>query len=143
MDKVKQYGITILIFFGITGFLAWLPEPQKVESNDIATVTIEDLVVGNGAEAAQTSTVKVNYIGKLEDGTEFDNSYTRGTPYEVNLTTGNVIQGWKDGIPGMKVGGKRKLTIPPELAYGSTGNLPAIPANATITFEVELLEIVE
>ena len=106
-------------------------------------VIVEELKVGEGAEATKFSDVKLHYIGTLPNGLEFDNSYRRNEPMVVNLGTGMIIKGWKDGIPGMKVGGKRRLTIPPEMAYGKSGRPPMIGPNAMLVFEVELLEIVQ
>ena len=101
---------------------------------------ITDLVIGDGAEAIAGQTVAVNYRGTLANGTEFDSSYGRG-PFSFPLGGGRVIQGWDEGVAGMKVGGKRKLVIPPDLAYGDRGAGGVIPPNATLTFEVELLRI--
>ncbi len=98
----------------------------------------KDVKVGDGAEVKAGDTVSVNYIGTFEDGTEFDNSYKRGEPFDFMVGTGGVIRGWDIGLLGMKVGGKRELVIPPELAYGETGAGP-IPANATLKFVIELL----
>ncbi|MBN2547996.1 MAG: FKBP-type peptidyl-prolyl cis-trans isomerase [Anaerolineales bacterium] len=100
-----------------------------------------DLVAGKGAEAKTGDTVSVHYTGWLADGTKFDSSVDRGTPFEFILGAGRVIRGWDEGVTGMKVGGKRRLEIPPDLAYGIDGYPPVIPQNATLTFEVELLEI--
>lgn len=104
------------------------------------TLVIEDLVVGTGATAAAGNTISVHYIGSFTNGTVFDNSYTRGQPFNFVLGQGVVIPGWDQGVPGMKVGGKRRLTIPPSLAYGSTG-YQSIPPNATLKFDIELLAI--
>jgi FKBP-type peptidyl-prolyl cis-trans isomerase len=101
----------------------------------------EDIVVGTGAEAKAGNTVSVHYTGWLTDGTKFDSSVDRGQPFEFRLGTGAVIQGWDVGVAGMKVGGKRKLTIPPELAYGPAGAGPLIGPNATLVFDVELLAV--
>ena len=103
---------------------------------------IEDLVIGDGSEAKDYNKVVVNYTGKLEDGSVFDSSLNPGrSPFTFTLGAGSVIKGWDQGLKDMKVGGKRKLTIPPELAYGSNGAGSAVPPNATLIFEVELLEV--
>jgi peptidylprolyl isomerase len=100
---------------------------------------IEDLQVGEGAEAKAGQTVTVHYRGTLENGQEFDASYNRGTPFNFLLGAGQVIKGWDQGVAGMKIGGKRRLTIPPHLGYGARGAGGVIPPNATLVFEVELL----
>jgi len=110
------------------------------EPTDSGEVTIDDLVVGTGATAVAGDNLTVNYTGWLADGTKFDSSYDRGQTYSFRLGAGQVIRGWDMGVPGMKVGGKRRLIIPPSLAYGSSGNGP-IPPNATLKFEVELVSI--
>ena len=97
-------------------------------------------MVGDGPEAVKGELVSVNYRGTLASGKEFDSSYGRG-PFSFPLGAGRVIQGWDEGVAGMKVGGKRKLVIPPDLAYGERGAGGVIPANATLTFEVELLKV--
>lgn len=103
---------------------------------------IEDLVIGDGAEAKDYNKVVVNYTGKLEDGSVFDSSLNPGRgPFTFTLGAGSVIKGWDQGLKEMKVGGKRKLTIPPDLAYGANGAGSAVPPNATLIFEVELLEV--
>lgn len=100
----------------------------------------EDLQEGAGRAAMQNNVVVVHYVGTLEDGTLFDSSVTRGVPFEFQLGSGQVIQGWEQGIEGMREGGKRKLTIPPELAYGDR-DLGIIPPSSTLIFEVELIEV--
>lgn len=102
---------------------------------------IEDITVGTGAEAVSGRKITVNYSGTLTDGTKFDSSYDHGEPFSFNLGAGEVIQGWDKGFAGMKIGGKRKLTISPELGYGAQGAGGVIPPNATLIFEVELLGV--
>jgi len=101
----------------------------------------EDLVVGSGDEAQTGKTVSVHYTGTLTDGSKFDSSLDRGRPFEFPLGGGRVIKGWDQGVVGMKVGGKRKLTIPADLAYGARGFPPVIPPNSTLVFEIELLAV--
>lgn len=102
---------------------------------------IEDLQVGSGREVKSGDTVTMNYTGTLTDGTKFDSSYDRNQPFTTQIGVGQVIKGWDEGILGMKVGGKRRLTIPADLGYGATGAGDKIPPNSTLIFEVELLEI--
>jgi len=104
------------------------------------TLVVEDLVVGTGPTAVTGDTVTVQYIGTFTNGTKFDSSYDRGTPYVFQVGAGRVIAGWDQGVPGMKVGGKRRLTIPPDLAYGSRGQ-GVIPPNTTLLFDIDLLSI--
>lgn len=106
----------------------------------MASLDIQDLVVGTGAEAKAGTTILAHYTGTLSTGEKFDNSYDRGEPLSFKLGAGQVIQGWDQGIAGMKVGGQRRLTIPPELGYGSQAVGP-IPANSTLVFEVELVGV--
>jgi len=104
-------------------------------------LTIEELVVGSGAEAKSGQSVSVHYTGWLTSGKKFDSSKDRGDPFVFPLGKGHVIKGWDEGVQGMKVGGKRKLTIPSALGYGARGAAGVIPPNATLVFEVELLSV--
>ncbi len=131
----------------VTSFSNEPAEQVAASPENVATISaeqakglkVEDITVGGGEEAKSNSLVTVNYRGTLENGTEFDSSYGK-QPFTTPLGQGSVIKGWDLGIPGMKVGGKRKLTIPADLAYGSRGQGP-IPPNSTLIFEVELLEV--
>jgi FKBP-type peptidyl-prolyl cis-trans isomerase len=121
------------------------PAPPEVDPGKMVVtasgLNYTDLVAGDGAAAVAGQTVKVHYTGWLMDGTKFDSSLDRGTPFQFPLGAGRVIKGWDEGVEGMKVGGKRLLIIPPELGYGSRAAGP-IPPNSVLKFEVELLEIV-
>ena len=101
----------------------------------------EDVKVGTGAEAVAGKTVTVHYVGTLTNGSKFDSSRDRGQGFTFPLGGGRVIEGWDKGVAGMKVGGVRKLTIPPEMGYGARGHPPVIPPNSTLVFEVELLDV--
>lgn len=105
------------------------------------TVTIVDTIVGTGPAAKNGDKISVHYTGKLADGSKFDSSIDRKTPFDFTLGGGSVIKGWEQGLVGMRVGGHRTLTIPPELAYGAAGAPPKVPPNATLTFDLELLSI--
>jgi FKBP-type peptidyl-prolyl cis-trans isomerase len=103
---------------------------------------IIDEKVGTGTQATKGKTVSVHYTGTLKDGTKFDSSHDHGDkPFSFPLGAGRVIRGWDEGVPGMKVGGKRKLIIPGDMAYGARGFPPTIPPNAELTFEIELLDV--
>ncbi len=105
----------------------------------MAELEIEDQIVGDGDEAVAGQTVEVHYTGWLTDGTKFDSSHDREQTFSFKLGGGQVIVGWDQGVAGMKIGGARKLTIPPELGYGERGAGGVIPPNATLVFKVELI----
>jgi FKBP-type peptidyl-prolyl cis-trans isomerase len=107
----------------------------------MSELNIEEMQAGTGDEATAGKKVSVHYTGWLTDGTKFDSSLDRGRPFEFSLGAGQVIKGWDQGVAGMKVGGKRKLTIPPDLGYGDRGAGGVIPPGATLVFEVELLGV--
>ena len=116
---------------------------RKTRANEITTpsgLKYTELKVGDGPSPKMGQTVRVNYIGTLENGKEFDNSYKKGGPVQFALGPG-LIPGWNEALQTMKVGGKRKLVLPPSLAYGARGNPPNIPPNATLNFEIELLGV--
>ncbi|MFZ2593951.1 MAG: FKBP-type peptidyl-prolyl cis-trans isomerase [Minisyncoccia bacterium] len=147
----KATILVVLLFSCLLFSLAWYvntsraPQQQvndaspapRVETSKLNTI---DTQVGTGAEASAGKRITVHYTGKLADGTVFDSSVQRGIPEVFDLGKGTVIQGWELGIPGMKVGGKRKLTIPPELGYGAD-TVASIPPNSTLIFDVELLKV--
>lgn len=156
MKKYQWIGIVaavilVFIFFGfdkIFGGLIWsevdeeisLQEGVTEQNMDNSGLKIEDVVLGTGAEALPGTVVFVHYLGTFTNGVKFDSSYDRGEPIQFILGSGYVIKGWDQGLIGMKVGGKRKLTIPPELGYGATARGP-IPPNSTLLFDVELVGV--
>lgn len=136
----RQRLIILLVIILILAGAAFIVY-SALGNKQAASLKINDLVVGAGAEAKTGSAVTVHYTGWLEDGTQFDSSLDSGQPFQFVIGRGQVIQGWDQGVTGMKVGGKRQLIIPPHLAYGAQGYPGAIPPNATLTFEVELLDV--
>jgi FKBP-type peptidyl-prolyl cis-trans isomerase len=114
---------------------------QAQEVTTPSGLKYNDDQVGDGAAPSQGQRVSVHYTGWLTDGTKFDSSRDRGQPFQFTLGRGEVIKGWDEGVASMKVGGKRKLTIPPELGYGARGAGGSIPPNATLVFDVELLDV--
>ncbi len=157
---VIAFGVFVLIFFGNFGapkeldkevegiktgqeeLQVGLEETGEIE--DMMTVEklqIEDIIIGEGKEATTGAKVTVNYTGTLTDGTKFDSSFDRDEPFTFTFGVGQVIPGWDEGLVEMKVGGKRKLTIPSDMAYGEAGAGDVIPPNATLIFEIELLEV--
>lgn len=152
--------VTLVATFAVLGCDEKVPEPESrkpVEpaaqpgdsaepvdvTGGITELKKEDLDPGKGDEAKDGDTVKVHYTGTLLDGTKFDSSKDRDEPFEFTIGKSSVIKGWHEGVVGMKKGGKRKLTIPASKGYGKRGSPPKIPPNATLVFEIELLEIVE
>jgi FKBP-type peptidyl-prolyl cis-trans isomerase len=121
-----------------------MKKQQSVNSQGAVTqqiqLKVEDLLKGSGKEVKKGDSVVIHYKGTLTDGSTFDSSYSRGTPFETQIGVGQVIRGWDEGVVGMKVGGKRRLTIPPELGYGNKAVGP-IPANSTLIFDVELIDV--
>ena len=118
--------------------------PTKVTGDGTKTpsgLQYWDIKVGTGAEAHSGQHVKVDYTGWLTNGKKFDSSVGTGKPFEFLIGAGQVIKGWDEGVKGMRIGGKRKLTIPPDMGYGANGYPPVIPPNATLVFDVELLEV--
>jgi len=146
--------IALVAFVGYVAYLGFTGTPAALPfasgTGSVATSTLDminemqstDVVVGTGAEAVTGKKVTVHYVGTLMDGTKFDASKDHGQPFSFTLGTGQVIQGWDEGVVGMKVGGKRNLVIPGELAYGAAGTPDGtIPPNATLKFEIELLKV--
>jgi FKBP-type peptidyl-prolyl cis-trans isomerase len=143
----------VMLAFGLFGLFvlpASADDPKdtkdkgKTEKKVITTksgLKYEDLKEGTGDQAKSGDTVDVHYTGWLKDGKKFDSSLDRKQPFTFKVGAGQVIKGWDEGVAGMKVGGKRKLTIPPDLGYGARGAGNVIPPNAELTFEVELLKI--
>jgi FKBP-type peptidyl-prolyl cis-trans isomerase FkpA len=121
---------------------AWInprPGEEMSQTTTASGLVIEEVLVGEGAEARAGQMVSVHYTGWLTDGSKFDSSKDRNEPFEFPLGARHVIAGWDEGVQGMKIGGTRKLTIPPALGYGARGAGGVIPPNATLVFEVELL----
>ncbi len=140
-------GIILLCVFLYFAFGLNGRPNENVASESVTTdqkpsfeLKMEDTVEGTGPEVKSGDTIVIHYNGTLTDGTKFDSSYDRGKPFETQIGVGQVIKGWDEGVIGMKVGGKRKLTIPSDMGYGEQGT-QGIPPNATLIFDVELVEI--
>lgn len=151
----------VLIVIGVLAAFVYFSRPQSDAQNTASGEAVtgadpnfqlvkmdsgleyQDLVVGDGETADSGDTVAVHYTGWLTDGTKFDSSLDRGSPFTFTIDRGSVIQGWHEGIRGMKVGGKRRLIIPSDLAYGDDGYAGIIPPKATLIFDVELVEIIK
>jgi FKBP-type peptidyl-prolyl cis-trans isomerase len=123
------------------GFSAALGVDTAAMKKTPSGLRYQDLTAGEGKEAKAGSTVSVHYTGWLPNGEKFDSSRDRNQPFGFSLGAGQVIAGWDEGVAGMKVGGKRKLVIPPDLGYGTAGAPPDIPPGATLVFDVELLDV--
>ena len=142
--KFKLIGAVLLCFIAVS---YCIPEndvvqvSQKKEVKKMTELKVEDTQVGEGKTAEKGNVLNMHYTGKLEDGTVFDSSHNRGQPLQFTLGIGQVIQGWDEGVAGMKVGGKRTLTIPPHMAYGERGAGGVIPPNSTLIFDIELMDV--
>ena len=160
MDAMKKLFLLLLATMLVLSACGGGDEPEATESGgsseEVAAedeecptettttdsgLQIKEIECGEGEEAAKGDTLEVHYEGRLEDGTKFDASRDHGSTFEFQVGAGQVIQGWDEGLIGMKIGGIRELTIPPELGYGAQGAPPAIPPNSTLVFEVELVDI--
>ena len=150
----KDFVIAVLIGIALLGVFVYftfgfyqgpttaapVSGPVKQTAQQATELKIEDTKEGTGPAVKSGDLIVIHYKGTLADGTTFDSSYDRGEPFETTIGTGQVIEGWDKGIIGLKVGGKRKLTIPPTMGYGDRA-AGSIPPNSTLIFEVELLEI--
>jgi FKBP-type peptidyl-prolyl cis-trans isomerase FkpA len=143
--KWMPYFVVVALLAGASGMAQTdNSAPTKVTGKaktGLGGLQYWDITVGTGATASSGKTVKVHYTGWLTSGKKFDSSKDRGQPFSFPLGAGQVIKGWDEGVAGMKVGGKRQLRIPPEMGYGARGAGGVIPPNATLIFDVELLEV--
>jgi FKBP-type peptidyl-prolyl cis-trans isomerase len=144
--------VVVVIFFNKSFFSFLNPQPapstgtvnnqvQNMPENQSGDLVVKDLVVGNGKEVKKGSQATVHYTGTFANGVKFDSSYDSGNPLQFNVGARQLIPGFDDGVIGMKVGGKRQLTIPPALAYGPEGRPPVIPPNSTLIFTIEVVDV--
>lgn len=154
---MKYFVIGAVVLAVIAGVIYFLSRPSLEETGGTPQATVSeqqvspvivgnelkiaDLKVGEGAEARSGTTVSVHYVGTFANGVKFDSSYDRGQPFVFTLGQGTVIPGWERGVPGMRVGGRRRLMIPPALAYGQAGSPGVIPSNTALIFEVDLIAV--
>jgi len=128
----------LVIFCGVLGYYSLRSHKHVTDDG----LVIEDLVVGTGAETTKGKTISFNYTGSLlKDHKQFDSSYDRGVPYTVEVGVGHAIPAWDKGIVGMKIGGKRRLTVPASLGYGEKGAGTVVPPNSDLVYEIELISI--
>ncbi|QOX79367.1 FKBP-type peptidyl-prolyl cis-trans isomerase [Trichlorobacter lovleyi] len=139
-NLIKMCSVVVLAIFCAMPVHAAETKVNKMVTTDSGLKYV-DLVVGKGASPTRGKQVKVHYTGTLENGTKFDSSVDRRQPFSFIIGIGQVIKGWDEGVMGMKVGGKRKLVIPANLGYGARGAGGVIPPNATLLFDVELLDV--
>lgn len=144
--KKHQLIVISVVAVALVGYASYSFYTSSSEQYESAIIMDDNLIayevtIGAGEEAKKGNTVSVNYVGALAEGTVFDSSYDRGEPFSFTIGAGEVIKGWEKGLIGMKVGGKRRLAIPPQLAYGAQGVPGLIPPNALLLFEIELLAI--
>ena len=136
---MRTFGSVLILSLALVPIAVGGGEEVGKEVTTESGLKYVDLVVGTGRQAELGDTATVHYTGWLENGKQFDSSRDRGEPFSFRVGAGRVIKGWDEGVQGMKVGGKRRLIIPPDLGYGARGAGSVIPPNATLTFEVELL----
>ena len=153
MNKYVVFGILAVVIFLLAIYTLLVPQNNSTDDTielseedlmaNQGQLIVEDIEVGIGVAVVEAGDdIVIHYRGTLTDGTQFDSSYDRSEPFQTQIGVGQVIQGWDEGVLGMKPGGKRKLTIPPNMAYGEQG-AGAIPPNSTLIFEVELIEILK
>lgn len=141
---MRVIAIVVIVVLAVSAVAYVMMNRGPATGAEVATASglkYVDVVEGTGATPRTGQTVTVHYTGTLENGTKFDSSVDRGQPYQFRLGEGAVIKGWDEGLASMKVGGKRKLIIPPSLGYGERGSPPKIPANSILLFDVELLSV--